>query len=845
MPNVVLSPIGGAGGQFFDNNGNVLSGGLIYTYAAGTTTPLATYTSIAGTTANANPVVLNSAGRVGGEIWLIAGTGYKIVIKTSAGTTLATYDNVSGTSGVSGTSVSIYSYGASTALSNNSTAINNTIAAVYALGGGDVIIPEGTWNCTATITLLDGVNLVGLGKASHLNFASATITSGDDCILASGAVTATTPNFNTSIVKGDNTITFASAPTGVTAGDVLLVYNSTDSSWSAASTNYRAGEFVRVRSVSGGVVTLDGQTFDAYTTGGTTTIYKVTPITCQVRNLRCTFKTGLTGIRFTYGFKCLVEDLDLTGSDESQVNFNRCFDFDARRVHAWDVLAVATTNYGIVVSNSQRGIISGCHLDTTRHGLAMGSGVTPSSVGTIPCRDILVEGCVINSQTAGVVAADGHGNCEFVTFSGNQILSGIQLGGDNNSIIGNFIRTCNASASKSVAVFLLDLLGPNFVIAHNRIVATDAVDGTSSAIISVARNNNEWAYTTRSGTLKIANNDIDYASFQGAGIVVRNSWLLPATATIDLVIQGNRLHGFAGATNRLAIYVLGTSDGTAGFKTVVVDSNTLIGCSMLLDMVSAGYTQISNNTVLRASQAAIVYDPCATYSTVYQAEEEMIVVEDNRVYRPNKGGILITGSDAGTRSFAHIRRNTSVSTNQDGTSSSTIGTSVRVVTLNTATVEGNTWGKLPNDSVSGQTRVFTTSGITTLSQRENNNVGTLVTETIATTTNRFLDTTFGYNITGAAAANVLTSIVSRRCVVPATAPGGYAKGSVAANANHNYDVQVNGVSKGTIAWTAASATAAFTWAADVTLAPGDRITVHPTTDTTLVNVGIVIAAYAY
>lgn len=102
MPTVVLSPIGGAGEQFFNNNGTVLSGGKIYTYAAGTTTPLTTYTSLAGTVANPNPVVLNSAGRVSGQIWLIYGASYKFVIKDSLGNTIDTQDNISGLSAAGG-----------------------------------------------------------------------------------------------------------------------------------------------------------------------------------------------------------------------------------------------------------------------------------------------------------------------------------------------------------------------------------------------------------------------------------------------------------------------------------------------------------------------------------------------------------------------------------------------------------------------------------------------------------------------------------------------------------------------------------------------------------------------
>jgi hypothetical protein len=91
------SPIGGFAAQFFDNNGVILSGGKIYTYAAGTTTPQATYTSASGVTPHANPIILDSAGRVpGGEIWLTDGLVYKFVIETATGILLGTYDNITG-----------------------------------------------------------------------------------------------------------------------------------------------------------------------------------------------------------------------------------------------------------------------------------------------------------------------------------------------------------------------------------------------------------------------------------------------------------------------------------------------------------------------------------------------------------------------------------------------------------------------------------------------------------------------------------------------------------------------------------------------------------------------------
>ena len=74
-----LSAFAGAGAQFFDANGAPLTGGLLYTYAAGTTTPATTYTTRDGTANNTNPIVLDAAGRTPAEIWLDGGVLYKFV----------------------------------------------------------------------------------------------------------------------------------------------------------------------------------------------------------------------------------------------------------------------------------------------------------------------------------------------------------------------------------------------------------------------------------------------------------------------------------------------------------------------------------------------------------------------------------------------------------------------------------------------------------------------------------------------------------------------------------------------------------------------------------------------
>lgn len=93
MANTALLPVPFQ--QFFDANGVVLAAGKLLSFAAGTTTPLATYQDANGATPNTNPVILDSAGRA--NVWLL-GQAYKIVLQDSAGVQIWSQDNVSSVS---------------------------------------------------------------------------------------------------------------------------------------------------------------------------------------------------------------------------------------------------------------------------------------------------------------------------------------------------------------------------------------------------------------------------------------------------------------------------------------------------------------------------------------------------------------------------------------------------------------------------------------------------------------------------------------------------------------------------------------------------------------------------
>lgn len=194
---VNLSMLAGAGAQFFDNNGDPLSGGKVFTYAAGTTTPQATFTTNAGNVAHANPIVLDSAGRVpsGGEIWLTDSVSYKFLITNSTGTTIGTYDNLTGNgngllpllsassgsslvgflqSGTSATArtvqdklretVSVKDFGAvGDGVANDTVAIQNAINSVLStVCSGVVVFPPGKYKIT-------NVNAIGNVSAYYKN----------------------------------------------------------------------------------------------------------------------------------------------------------------------------------------------------------------------------------------------------------------------------------------------------------------------------------------------------------------------------------------------------------------------------------------------------------------------------------------------------------------------------------------------------------------------------------------------------------------------------------------------------------------------------------------------------
>lgn len=99
---VKFSPIFNS--QVVDSTGAPATGWKVYTYVAGSSTPLATYTTSAGNVQQTNPIEINALGfPTTGQIWLTAGQSYKLVLTDASDVVKKTEDNVAG---VNDTSIS-------------------------------------------------------------------------------------------------------------------------------------------------------------------------------------------------------------------------------------------------------------------------------------------------------------------------------------------------------------------------------------------------------------------------------------------------------------------------------------------------------------------------------------------------------------------------------------------------------------------------------------------------------------------------------------------------------------------------------------------------------------------
>ena len=197
MASVNLSPL--FNGQTMFNGIVPLAGGQIYCYQAGSSTPLATYTTSSGNIANPNPVILGSTGKLPSEMWLQAGYAYKFVLQDSSNVTINTYDNISGIISTIPTS-------------------NTTLPAgcIIIWSGSTGSIPSGFVLCDGTNSTPDLRNSFVLGAGNSYTVGQ---TGGStDAIVVSHTHTITDPGHKHNVASTGASSTLINASAGLTTG---------------------------------------------------------------------------------------------------------------------------------------------------------------------------------------------------------------------------------------------------------------------------------------------------------------------------------------------------------------------------------------------------------------------------------------------------------------------------------------------------------------------------------------------------------------------------------------------------------------------------------------------------
>lgn len=321
-------------------------------------------------------------------------------------------------------------------------AINTTIAAANAAGGGIVFFPAGTYKVASSpgITLLANVHLDFADGASILQgwWPGDTLGAFNGLVSGSGTYTDTDVTgavLTVNATAGATTLTMTSTA-NLTVGNFYLLgadkafANSPDTG-SHDNIRYQ-GEIVRIKSVDSGTqVTVYGWLRDTYATANAASLRAITWLDrVRITNMRIVNPAPGAHIsdfiKLSYCRDFSIENVHLEAGDGCGIHLDMCIDGQiagGRILDLTDDTANFRYGYGINANRATENVtISGLHVRRGRHGFTT-NGV--DNKRGIP-RNITLTGCT--SQSSNDSAWDTHVQGANITFSGCSAMGATQTG---------------------------------------------------------------------------------------------------------------------------------------------------------------------------------------------------------------------------------------------------------------------------------------------------------------------------------------------------------------------------------------------------------------------------------
>jgi len=580
----------GIGAQLLDNNGKPLSGGKLFTYLAGTTTPIAVYTSEAATTAHPNPIILDSAGRVPtGEIWLKEGDTpyYKFVVKTSTDVLIATYDFVPGTynseilenfiDSLSNTTNpllgdNLVGFRQSNANGNLANAVGRTVHSKLqesislrdfgAVGDG---IADDTTALFNAVNASQGKTLIGEGlryrittplifTSDNFTFKDATIDlsgvpeqPGNDFILQFYGVQEAGVNLTASLLANSNVVTVGSTAT----------FSVDEYVWVTSDTFFyeaiKVGQYAKVKSIDSATqltlfdnVLYDFNLANAASISPLTTKKNIVFSNVKFIGAQANFQAAL------YLDICedvTVRDCSFNSVDYTCVYVSRCVNFVGDGIKCRYSRATGLS-YGVVFLNGCfGGTVTNGYSEDQRHYVATGS---ESNKGGVNLYQIISNNHVVAARNAGI---DAHPPTDFYSIIGNTIEIAAGLTGTLDGII------CQ---------------GLNCIIANNTVVNANRHAifhqlfpsiGSGSSVISNNLIRNGGGSTATDSGINVVNQTVNSATLNGvviSGNVIEGNndfhiLVTAQTGTVSNVSISNNVTRQAASNTSCRVYSLGAN----------------------------------------------------------------------------------------------------------------------------------------------------------------------------------------------------------------------------------------------------------------------------------------------